>query len=222
MGSIHLIQGVRLDSLRATTVSATTGQPPKGIIVALHGWGANAQDLASLAPFLNLPDYQFIFPDAPFPHPYGVGGRMWYDFEGNQGYAESRQILTDWLFSLESSTDVPLSRTILSGFSQGGAMTLDVGLGLPLAGLVSLSGYLHPISESGIKGSFSPVLIVHGRQDTVVPLSSALKARDTLSSLGVEVQYQEFDMGHEVQPVVLNLMRSFIVNVIPSVSSQPL
>ena len=211
-----------MDSLRAITVPPTTGQPSKGIIVALHGWGANAQDLASLAPFLNLPDYQFIFPDAPFPHPYGVGGRMWYDFEGYQGYAESRQLLTDWLFSLESSTGIPLSRTILSGFSQGGAMTLDAGLGLPLAGLVSLSGYLHPVSESALKDSFPPVLIVHGRQDTIVPLSSAQKARDTLSNLGVQVQYQEFDMGHEVQPAVLNLMRSFILNVTASVSSQSL
>ena len=183
--------------------------------MALHGWGANAQDLASLVPFLNLPNYQFMFPDAPFPHPYMYGGKMWYDLsnEKAQGLPESRKLLTDWLKSLESTTGVPLSRTILSGFSQGAAMTLDLGLSLPLAGLVALSGYLHPVSVSPGSG-FPPVLVVHGRQDSVVPLSAAHKTRDSLVALGVEVQYQEFDMGHEIRPEVIALIRNFVLRVI--------
>jgi len=184
------------------------------LIVALHGWGANAQNLASVVPLLNLPDYQFMFPDAPFPHPYGFGGKMWYDLSDQkaQGLPESRKLLTDWLHSLESSTGVPLSRTILSGFSQGAAMTLDIGLSLPLAGLVALSGYLHPVSEPG-SGRFPPVLIVHGRQDSVVPVSAAQKARDSLVALGVAVQYQEFNMGHEIRPEVLAVIRNFVLEV---------
>jgi phospholipase/carboxylesterase len=205
-----------LQSLSVITVSPQSNLPPTGTIVALHGWGANAQDLASLAPYLNLPDYQFLFPDAPFAHPHAPQGKMWYDFDANQGYAESRQLLIEWLLSVESLTGVPLERTILSGFSQGGAMALDVGLNLPLAGLISLSGYLHPISKSSLNGSFPPVLLVHGRQDTIVPLSLATQARDTLSDLGVQVQYQEFDMGHEVQLDVLTAMRNFVSQVMLS------
>ena len=199
-------------SLNVINLPAKTSQPPKGVIICLHGWGANADDLASLAPMLNLPDYQFLFPNAPFPHPYSSIGKMWYDLQGNHGYPEGRQMLLEWLNSVETETGIPLSHTILSGFSQGGAMTLDVGLQLPLAGLISLSGYLHPISlETG--RSYPPVLIVHGRQDTVVPLSAAVKARDTLTNLGVAVEYQEFNMGHEVTPGVLNLMRSFVLKI---------
>ena len=180
--------------------------------MVLHGWGANAQDLASVVPFLNLPDYQFILPDAPFNHPHVAGGKAWYDFQSsnNQGYFESKQLLTDWLQSLATETGVPLTRTILSGFSQGAAMTLDVGLNLPLAGLVALSGYLHPVTELK-NSSIPPVLLVHGRQDTVVPLSAAKKARDRLQTLGVKVQYQEFDMDHEIRPEVIALIRSFIL-----------
>lgn len=190
-------------------------------MVALHGWGANAQDLASVAPLLNLPNYQFLFPDAPFPHPYGGNGRMWYSFKqphesperGLQEVAQSKQLLTDWLTSLESSTGVPLSRTILSGFSQGGAMTLDVGLNLPLAGLIVLSGYLHPFTQrSGVELAYPPVLIVHGRQDSMVPLSSAIKARDTLTAIGVAVQYHEFNMGHEIRPEIFEIIRTFVTN----------
>lgn len=208
-------------SLKVITVPPTAGKEPVGLIVALHGWGANNKDLASLVPFLNLPDYQFIFPEAPFPHPYTSIGRMWYDLSNGQyqGYQESRTLLTDWLKSLENSTGVPLSRTILSGFSQGAAMTLDVGLSLPLAGLVALSGYLHPISNP-TNGNFPPVLIVHGRQDSVVPLKAAVSARDKLMALGVSVQYHEFDMVHEIRPDVLPVIRNFVIEVTSQTSQK--
>ncbi|KJH72462.1 alpha/beta hydrolase [Aliterella atlantica] len=198
-------------SLQVISVPPTTDKEPRGLVVALHGWGANSQDLASVVPLLNLPDYQFVFPNAPFAHPHVAGGRAWYDLQDNNaGYADGKKMLADWLQSLPASTGVPLSRTILSGFSQGAAMTLDVGLSLPLAGLVALSGYLHPVSypDSSV---FPPVLLVHGRQDYVVPLSAAQKARDTLSAMGVKLQYQEFDMGHEIRPEVLALIRNFIL-----------
>ena len=207
-------------SLKAITVPASEGKETAGLIVTLHGWGANAQDLASLVPFLNLPDFQFMFPDAPFPHPYSSTGKMWYDLSNqqHQGYQESRQMLTDWLKSLESSTGVPLSRTVLSGFSQGAAMTLDVGLSLPLGGLIALSGYLHPTNPAN--GNFPPVLIVHGRQDSVVPLKAAVSARDKLMALGVSVQYHEFDMAHEIRPEVFPLILNFVMGVTSQTSQK--
>lgn len=200
--------------LQFINVPPANAKAPTGLVVCLHGFGSNAKDLAPFAPVLNLPNYQFLFPDAPYPHPRASGGRMWYNLDSNdsQGLTTSRQQLIDWLKSLESTTGVPLSRTILSGFSQGGAMTLDVGLTLPLAGLISLSGYLHAKPQPTAT-KFPPVLIVHGRQDQVVALSAAQRARDSLNSLGIAVKYQEFDMGHVIIPEVLSLMRSFIVDV---------
>ncbi|WGV28923.1 alpha/beta hydrolase [Halotia branconii] len=203
-------------SLQHITFSASNSEPPAGLIVTLHGWGANAEDVASLLPFFRLPNYQFVFPNAPYPFPDSATGRAWYDLRMEnmfQGLAESRQLLTDWLQSLESSTGVPLSRTILSGFSQGGAMTLDVGLQLPLAGLIVMSGYLHPEIATATKSSFPPTLIMHGRNDQVVPLQAALKARETVEALGVATEYHEFDMGHEISPEMLEVLRKFVVNV---------
>lgn len=204
------------DSLAFISVPPASGQTPTGLIVCMHGFGGNSQDLASFAPKLNLPDYQLLFPNAPFPHSSQPGGRQWYDLNSSnvQGLTESRQRLTDWLKSLEGMTGIPLSRTILSGFSQGGAMTLDVGLTLPVAGLVSLSGYLHAKPKPTVGASLPPVLIVHGKQDDIVPLSEAQRARDSLRSLGVAVKYQEFDMGHEIRPVVLALMQRFVGDII--------
>jgi phospholipase/carboxylesterase len=137
---------------------------------------------------------------------------MWYDLsrEDYHGLAQSQQLLTDWIKSLEKMTGIPLESTILSGFSQGGAMTLDVGLSLQLAGLASLSGYLHRTPKN-IDPPLPPVLIVHGRQDTVVPLSAAHRLRDYLLSLGAPMQYKEFEMGHEIQSDVLGIIRDFIL-----------
>jgi phospholipase/carboxylesterase len=185
---------------------------PSGRFIALHGWGSNAQDLASLAPYLDLKGYQHFFPNAPLPHPHAPGGQMWYDLSDlskREGLEQSRQLLTDWLQSFDSN-DVSLKQTFLAGFSQGGAMTLDVGCHLPFAGLIVLSGYLHPPNLRPLPKTFPPILMVHGRQDPVVPLAAAQQARDVLTQAGAVVDYHEFDMGHEIQPQVLTLIRDFI------------
>ena len=207
-------------SLTAVSIPPQTGEPPTGLFIALHGWGANAQDVAALATFLDLPHCQLLFPDAPFPFPYGSLGRVWYNFPQDYTFTcepslaqqpelvESRQRLTAWLQSLEAKTGVPLSRTVLAGFSQGGAMTLDVGLQLPLAALLVLSGYLHSPARLG-EGKVPPVLMVHGRQDAVVPLQSAQNSHRQLQDLGVSVTYHELDMGHEIPAAELQLVQNF-------------
>jgi phospholipase/carboxylesterase len=208
-------------SLEVITVPPASGQKPKGTIVLLHGWGANYQDLLSLAPYLDLPDTQFVFPNAPFDHPYGPSGRMWYDFPSDYSFigsaefgdrpdlTSSRQQLTELLAELPDHTGIPLSETILGGFSQGGAMTLDVGLNLPLKALMVLSGYVHTPLKSTLAEPM-PVLLVHGRQDQVVPIQAAQQANSQLQALGVPVKYLEFNMGHEIQPVVLEQIQAFV------------
>lgn len=200
---------------------ASRQQPPQGILVMLHGWGANAQDVAALASYLDLSQVQFFFPNAPFAFPYGPAGRMWYDLPADYSFSSqadfrqqpqiqaSREQLLTWLTSLESETGIPLSQTILAGFSQGGAMTLDVGLQLPLAAVMVLSGYAHAPIQIGTNVAPN-VLMVHGRSDLVVPVQAAEQARDQLIQLGVPVQYHTISMGHEIDPVVLKLMQSFI------------
>ncbi len=213
-------------SLQAITVPPTNAQPPQGVIVLLHGWGANYEDLLGLAPYLNLPNYQFVFPDAPLPHPYNPVGKMWYSFPEDYSFlgkpefhdrpdlASSRQLLTDFLQALPATTGLPLEQTILGGFSQGGAMTLDVGLNFSLAGLMVLSGYIHsPLQPQ--QREFPPVLMVHGRQDMVVPITAAQKSREQVRSLGVDLRYQEYDMGHEISPLVLEQIRLFVQDILP-------
>ncbi len=212
--------------LNAISIPAKSGNP-KGSIVILHGWGANAQDVAFLCSLLELPDVQFFLPDAPFPHPYSTEGKMWYDlsnanfqtdFSQRSDLQASRKALTDWLNSLEEQTGIPLSQTILGGFSQGGAMTLDVGLSLPLAGLMILSGYQHGALNPG--ATIPPILMVHGRQDQVVSIAAARQAASNLSKINAEVEYHEFDIGHEISPIVLNEVYKFVQEILALIKSR--
>jgi phospholipase/carboxylesterase len=180
----------------------------------------NYDDLGELAPYFDLSEYQFLFPNGIFDHQFSETGKMWYSFTGagemtDRSVAElatSHQVLTDWVQSLPATTGVPLDRIWIAGFSQGGAMTLDIGLDLPVAGLIVLSGYLHR-DRLNAPVAAPPVLIVHGRQDDVVPIAAARQSRDLLTQWGVNVQYQEFDMGHSIVPEVLQVVRKFIVGV---------
>jgi len=200
------------------TIEAISAMPSNGkpthLLVILHGWGANYQDFVPFAKVLNFPGFGYIFPNAPYEHFQVPGGRAWYALETKDftGLTESRKLLIDWLTSLEGSTGVPLQRTIMAGFSQGGAMTLDVGLTLPLAAICSFSGYLHYQPQLQSDTKFPPAMIIHGEQDPVVPLEAAEKAKTELTKIGVSVQYQELAMAHEVSDQAIATFKQFIID----------
>ncbi|RMF27918.1 MAG: alpha/beta hydrolase [Cyanobacteria bacterium J083] len=204
-------------SLRHILLPASS-ETPEYLLVGLHGWGANAQDLAGLVPYFDLPGFAFIFPDAPFSHYQVPGGRAWYSLEtpNYEGLEESRQLLADWLLSLPEITGVPLEKIVCMGFSQGGAMTIDVGLNFPLAALCSLSGYLHSPPQIKNREKIPPILIMHGSQDPIVPVKAAQEARDILNKLGAKVQYQEFPIGHEITPAEIKYMEKFLRKIVPT------
>jgi phospholipase/carboxylesterase len=198
--------------------------PPIGNVVILHGWGANAPDAASFAAAMQLPQINLFLPEGPFQHPYSDDGRMWYglpeplsafsfadNIAAQPDLQTSRQLLLEWLGGLPTQTGIPLDRTILGGFSQGGAMTFDVGLDLPLAGLMGLSGYLHK-SLDGITPQTQPILMVHGQQDPVVPFAASIDAKERLEQSGAIVTHHAFaNMGHEISWDVIDRMRDFVV-----------
>ncbi|MBE9159682.1 esterase [Nodosilinea sp. LEGE 06152] len=204
--------------LQALTYGPTDGTAD-WCLVALHGWGANAADLVGLAPYLSLDGVMMVFPDAPWPHPQALGGRMWYGFPAGYDFRRphdftvqadlqaSQARLKSWLLDLTKTTRIPLERTILAGFSQGGAMTLDVGPQLPLAGQVVLSGYLHSAAQAPV--SPRPVMLVHGTSDPVVPIALAYQAKEALAAQGQPVTWHEIAMGHEIPPQVMGLIAGF-------------
>ena len=176
-------------------------------LVLLHGWGADADDLLDLGPLLVGPEVSVVALRAPEPHPYGTG-RQWYGLQPIDWsqLPSARAALKLRLEELAGS--VPLARTVLLGFSQGGAMALDVGSSLPLAGIVACSGYPHEGWHPG--AAVAPVLLSHGREDPVVPFAASKAAQERLIAAGNSAELLAFDGGHTIDAAVLPQIRAFV------------
>ena len=145
-----------------------------GRLVLLHGWGANGEDLKPLGDRLAREcskTLDVVCLEAPELHPDQPGGRQWYGLFPAQWDAVPAAVecLKAQLQSL-SSPGLGLERTVVFGFSQGGAMALEGGCALPIAGLISCSGYPHP--NWAPPQQHPPVLLMHGSDDPVVPFQA--------------------------------------------------
>jgi phospholipase/carboxylesterase len=176
-------------------------------LVLLHGWGADADDLLDLGELLVGPEVSVVALRAPEAHPSG-SGRQWYSLQPIDWSAlpAARLALRQRLERLAAS--VALEHTVLLGFSQGSAMAIDVGCGLPLAGIVGCSGYPHQGWQAA--GALPPVLLSHGREDPVVPFEASEELRRQLLQAGGQVELLPFSGGHGIDPELLPDLGSFV------------
>ena len=189
--------------------------PATATVVLLHGLGADGWDFVPIVGELRLPmPVRFIFPHAP-ERPVTVNAgyvmRAWYDIRSftpdgradAAGLAESVQRVNRYL-EVEAERGISTERTVLAGFSQGGAVALSAGLRFPrqLAGLLALSTYLPFPARLGAERSSAnagvPVLMCHGRMDPIVEIGMGLEARAALEAQGYPVEWREYPMEHEV------------------------
>ena len=191
------------------------------LVFVLHGRGADANDLADLAPMMGS-GYRFVFPNAPEPFEPAPGftfGYTWFDGWPAEpsSIKRSRELLMIFIDEILQRYKTPPGKVILSGFSQGGLMSLDVGFRTKqkLAGIVVMSGALYEDDPPNFSNEI-PVLIVHGTSDDMIPVLAARRARRVLESHGVEPEYHEFPMGHFVTPESIAVVREFMVRQLGS------
>jgi phospholipase/carboxylesterase len=185
------------------------------LVIVLHGRGADAHDLADIAPLIDG-GYRFLFPNAPKkfePYPGMAVGWTWFDgwpAEKNSLVA-SRTLLLDFIDAAVEQFPTPDGKLILAGFSQGGLMSLDAGFRTQqkVAGIVVMSGAVYEEDLPPFNGDI-PVLIEHGTQDEVIPVLVAHRTRRVLESHGVDVEYHEFEMGHQISQESLKIVGDFI------------
>jgi phospholipase/carboxylesterase len=185
------------------------------LVIVLHGRGADANDLADLAPEIDG-GYRFVFPNAPRrfeAYPGMAFGYTWFDGlpPDPASIAASRALLLELIDALVEKYPTTPGKIILSGFSQGGMMSLDCGYRTQqkLAGIVVMSGALFEGDLPPIRRD-PPVLIVHGTADDMINVNMARRARRMLEEKGADVDYHEFAMGHHVTPESLDVIREFI------------
>jgi len=189
--------------LSGPTLAPKSGTP-KQLIVLLHGYGSNGDDLIGLAPYFAaiLPEAMFIAPNAPHPCEAGGFGYQWFSLGGwqpgldwpAQAWPEiiaSGKILDAWLNEQLKKYALQDCQLALIGFSQGTMMSLQVGLrrvNAPAA-IIAYSGALMAADHLDTEIKARPsVMLIHGEQDPIVPFAEMAAAEKVLRANNVPVQ----------------------------------
>jgi phospholipase/carboxylesterase len=176
-----------------------SGGKPKQLVVLLHGYGSNGDDLISLAPFFaqTLPEAEFLSPNAPFPCEISPLGFQWFGLEDRTpemllgGTRLAAEILDKFLDAALMKRGLADRDLALVGFSQGTMMSLHAGLRRAdaIGGILGFSGSLIAPQLLGAElKSKPPVFLVHGTADQVVPFGALAQAEKALKDAGVSVE----------------------------------
>ena len=235
----------QLGDLDCTLAVPSAGVVPRFCVVLCHGFGAPGTDLVPLAHELAelTPDLAgkvaYLFPEAALElGGYGFDGRAWWMVDvarfqraaGNPretaamsteippGMREASQALQGCLDEAARHTGVPLSRTLLGGFSQGSMVATDVALRLPSppAGLCIFSGHLlaeHEWRQLASDRGPLPVLQTHGKYDPLLPFAGALALRDLLVKAGLSVEFVPFNGPHTISMEGINRCAALIERI---------
>jgi phospholipase/carboxylesterase len=197
--------------MHLTAIERPANGDPQGMLILHHGRGSDEQDLMGLAPVLD-PEQRLhvVTPRAPLRLP-GSPGYHWY-LVPRVGYPEPESFraayaeLATFHDLLWEQTGVGPERTVLGGFSMGTVMSYALGLGANRpapAGILALSGFIPTVDgwEPSLDDrTDTNVLIAHGRNDPVIPVTFARQAHELLEQAGFAVDYRESNEAHNVDP----------------------
>jgi phospholipase/carboxylesterase len=182
------------------------------LLLLLHGYGSNEEDLFSFATEL-LDDSYVISVRAPYDlQPYG---HAWYaihfdadenKFSDNIQAKQSVELIAGFIDEIVKQYQIDTNNVTLIGFSQGAILSYATALTYPekVAKVVALSGYFNQeimpevIDTKAI--SHLKFFVSHGSVDQIIPVEWARKAKPALENLGLKVEYQEYPVGHGVAP----------------------
>lgn len=202
-----------------------SGAAPRKMVLLLHGYGSNGDDLIGLAREWqhSFPDTLFIAPDAPQRCAFGFGYQWWAlnalsPAAMAAGAASAAPVIHAFIDRKLAQHGLTEADLALVGFSQGTMMALHVGLRRERqpAGILGFSGALTGVETlAGEVRSKPPVLLIHGSADSVVPVSALHAAAHALKALDVPVQtHISQGLGHSVDPAGLKLGADFLVETL--------
>ncbi|UYW02556.1 dienelactone hydrolase family protein [Flavobacterium agricola] len=184
------------------------------LILLLHGYGSNDEDLFSFEGELNEDAY-IVSARAPHALPGGYGF-AWYAInfdadmnkftDDNQAKA-SRDLIATFIDELAATYPIDKNDVTLIGFSQGAILSYAIALTHPekIKNIVALSGYFHhEIMPEGYQNDPKVkqvnIFASHGTVDQVIPIELARKTPQIFKDFGKEIEYREYPVGHGVAP----------------------
>ena len=200
------------------------GGPPQSMVIFLHGYGSNGDDLIGLASYWRaaLPNTVFISPNAPEICPGAPNGYQWWGLSNvtpggrAAGVRKPAAVLDSFIDDQLARFGLVEGRLALVGFSQGTMMALHVGprRAQALAGIVGYSGMLADPDELRTEvRTRPPVLLVHGDADEVLPVASLPQAKLGLEAAGLDVvTHVSPRLGHSIDEKGLQLGATFLAH----------
>ncbi|MFZ4761732.1 MAG: alpha/beta hydrolase [Alphaproteobacteria bacterium] len=219
------IQSHQFAGLSGYTVLSHSGNIHSALVL-LHGLGADGQDLISLAPILTklLPNTIFLAPNAPQPCDMAPYGYQWFSLQDRQeakikaGIEVTSPILQAYLDAILQHYQLPDNKLALLGFSQGTMMSLYAAprRKSAIAGVVGFSGALFGGEElTNPNISKPPILLIHGDDDMVVPVSAMPRALEQLETVGFPVKtLLRNGLGHGIDQEGLQAASQFLLEVL--------
>ena len=211
-------------------LAPAAGGDPRQLVVFLHGYGADGNDLIGLGRewARDLPHAAFVSPNAPEPCAMSPMGRQWFDLSMGDmsiiadGVKRASPALESFLDAELAQAGLPASALALVGFSQGTMMALAVGLTRsdPIAAIVGYSGALATVEALPPPDRAPALLLVHGDMDEVIPIGAMYMARETLGQAGLAVEWHVSQgIGHGIDGDGLRLGGSFLKQAFARASS---
>jgi phospholipase/carboxylesterase len=201
--------------LKHKTIPPFSGNPPKHLVILLHGVGDSGAGVIGLGRSWRqgLPDTEFLSPDAPFPCDIAPFGRQWFSLQDRSpaallaGVQIAAPFLNAFIDGVLASRALPPERLALVGFSQGAMLSLYVAprRTQSLAGVIGYSGGIIGSDTLPIeRKSNPPILLVHGTVDDVVSFGAMARAEEGLKNANLDVTtLARPGLGHSIDDVGL-------------------
>jgi phospholipase/carboxylesterase len=169
----------------------------KGALVLLHGRGATAQNILSLASEFSLTDMAIVAPQAT--------NNSWYPYSFLSPVADNQPALDSALEVIGHAVDEIIAAGIapaniyFAGFSQGACLTLEYVArnAQRYGGAVAFTGGLigKELDLTNYKGDFAdtPILLSTGNPDPHVPITRVEESAAILKGLGAQVTVKVFE-----------------------------
>jgi phospholipase/carboxylesterase len=210
-----------LQQLEGPSLAPAAGGAPRQLVVFLHGYGADGNDLIALGRewATLLPHAAFVSPNAPEPCGMNPMGRQWFDLSMGdmsiiaEGVKRAGPSLEAFLDAELARHNLPPEALALVGFSQGTMMALAAGLTRkpPPAAIVGYSGALATVENLPPPGAGPAILLVHGDMDEVIPVDAMFMAREILGQAGLPVEWHVSQgIGHGIDGDGLRLGGAFL------------
>ncbi|WP_347939042.1 hydrolase [Rickettsia oklahomensis] len=196
-------------------------QPPKKLVVLLHGLGSDGHDLIGLVPYIknDLPDCNFIAPHGIQPYDMAPYGRQWFSLQDRSPYiivrliASNVKLLEDIIKQKQEELNLTNKDTIIIGFSQGTMIGLYLTLiqQEPFFCTIGFSGALIPPTK--VNNKLTPICLIHGELDDVVSISEMDNALNYLSKLHISHSGHKLtSLAHSIDGRGLEIALHFINN----------